>query len=201
MIKSLQHLNGNVLCAVDTETTGLKPGYHEIHQVAILPLDHGITPCKTVRPFCLDIKINFPERIDTKAIKTSKLDFAQRQLRAIEAFTAADLLDEWFDRLGLAIYKRICPLAHNWPFDREHLTHWLGNSSFEHIFSPLYRDTLPITIMDSDRCGFRGEKVCFVQHNLAYLCGKLSIKNQKAHDALQDCIATAELYRRYLSRY
>lgn len=191
----MQHLNGNLLVAVDVETTGLEPGFHEIYQVAILPLDSNIKPCRDIVPFYLDLLITRPENIDKKAIKMNKIVFAQRQQRSIDPFTAADMLDDWFDRLKLPIYKRFCPLAQNWPFDRSFLTAWLGIDSFEHLFSPLYRDTMVNTLFHSDLSDFRGDKIKFVQHNLQYLCQKLDIKNEKPHDALQDCIATAKVYR------
>ena len=92
-------------------------------------------------------------------------------------------------------------MAQNWPFDRSFLIEWLGNASYEHLFSPLYRDTMTIAIFHSDLCDFRSDKVKFVQYNLQYLCQKLGVINQKQHDALQDCIATAEVYRRLLQTY
>ncbi len=201
MTKGMQHLNGNLLVAVDVETTGLIPGYNEIYQVAILPLDSTIKPCRVTIPYYLDLAITRPENMDKKAIKMNKIDFAKRQQRAIDSFTAADMLDEWFDQLKLPIYKRLCPLAQNFPFDRSFLIEWLGIASYEHLFSPLYRDTLVNTLFHSDLSDFRGDKIKFVQHNLQYLCQKMDIKNLKAHDALQDCIAKEEVYRRLLLTY
>jgi len=197
----MRHINGNQLCAIDVETTGTIPGFHEIWQIAILPLDSRIKPAQDTLPFYLDLKIIYPERIDPKAIKLPKGEFARKQQRAIEPFTAADLLDDWFDRLKLPIYKRICPLAQNWPFDRSFLMAWLGTESYEHLFSPLYRDTMVNAIFHSDLCDFRSDKIKFVQYNLQYLCQKVDVVNQKQHDALQDCIATAEVYRRLLVTY
>ena len=111
MTKSMRHLNGNLLVTVDVETTGLLPGFHEMYQIAILPLDSQIRPYRGILPFYLDLQITRPENIDKKAVKMSKVDFAKRQQRAIDPFTAADMLEVWFERLQLPIYKRLCPLA------------------------------------------------------------------------------------------
>lgn len=200
MSKGMIHLNGSLLCAVDVETTGLIAGHHDIWQIAVLPLDSFIKPLKTVLPFYMDIKIKFPENIDPKAIKLPRQEFARRQQNAIEPFSCADLFDEWFDRLKLPIHKRIVPLAQNWPFDRSFLIEWLGLSSFEHTFHPVYRDTMVAAAFDSDLSDFRSEKIFFTQHNLRFLCTRLGVQNQKPHDALQDAIATAECYRRMLLR-
>ncbi len=196
---SMQHLNGHLLCAIDTETTGLKPGYHDIWQVAVLPLDANIEPLKGINPFCMDIKMQHPDRLDKAAIPNMP-EFVRRQTHAVESFTCADLFDEWFDRLELPIHKRIVPLAQNWPFDREFLKDWLGVESFNQAFFPVYRDTMAAAAFDSDLCDFRSEKVLYTEYNLNFICSKLDVHNAKAHDALQDCIATAECYRRMLLR-
>lgn len=194
------HLNSNLLCAVDVETTGLRSGYHDIWQIAILPLDSFIKPFRDILPFYMDIKVKFPDRIDFKAIKLPREEFARRQQAAIDPFSCADLLDEWFDRLKLAVHKKLVPLAQNWPFDRGFLIEWLGISSFEHIFYPVYRDTMVAAAFDSDLADFRTEKVLFTQYNLPFLSTRLGVKNEKPHDALQDAITTAECYRRMLLR-
>lgn len=200
MVKSMMHLNGHLLCAVDVETTGLIAGHHDLWQIAILPLDSNIKPLKSIFPFYMDLKIKFPDRIEPKAIKLPRQEFARRQQHAIEPYTCADLFDEWFDRLKLPIRKKIVPLAQNWPFDRSFLVDWLGNSSFEFAFHPVYRDTMVAAAFDSDLCNFKAEKILFTQHNLQFLCARLGVTNQKQHDALQDAIATAECYRRMLLR-
>ena len=197
---SMQHLNGNLLCAVDVETTGLRPSFHEIWQIAVLPLDSNIRPLKGVLPFCMDIKINYPDRVDKRAMLLPRADFVQRQQHAIDTFTCADLFDDWFDRLELPLHKRLIPLAQNWPFDREFLKEWQGQESFNQAFNPVYRDTMVAAAFDIDLCDFRSEKVLFTESNLGYICARLGVHNIKAHDALQDCIATAECYRRMILR-
>ena len=196
----MQHLNGNLLCAVDVETTGLDSKLHEIFQISILPLDSKIKPSKTILPFYMDMQITKPENIDKTAIKMQRIDFARRQQRAIDPYTCADMFDSWFDNLSLPIYKKICPLAQNWPFDRSFIEEWLGKTSFEHSFSPIYRDTMVCAAFNSDICDFHSEPILFTQYNLQFMCSRLNLKNEKPHDALQDCIATAEVYRRMILR-
>ena len=199
MARGMIHLNGNILCAVDVETTGLEVGFHEIWQIAVLPLDSNIKPNKDILPFYVNMKINYPERIDPKAIG-SRQAFAEMQQRAMDPFTAADLLGSWVERLELPIYKKICPIAQNYIFDREFIKEWLGHLNFEHLFHFYYRDTMAAAIWDSDMCNFKGEKILFTEYGLRFLGNKLKVHNEKPHDALQDCITTAEIYRRMLMR-
>ena len=201
MPRGLIHINNNILCAVDVETTGLEPGYHDIYQISILPLGPDLKPITSIIPFYIDMQVTNPDRIDKKAVKMNREQFAIKQQRALDPFSGADLLDQWFERLNLPAYKKIMPLAQNWPFDRSFITHWLGKENFEYTFSPLYRDTMVISQFHTDLMDHRGEPIVFPQYNLQYLCQKLGIKNQKPHDALQDCIATAEVYRRLLLLY
>lgn len=196
----MRHLNGHLLCAIDTETTGLKAGYHDIWQVAIVPLGADIRPIKSVMPFCMDIRIKFPDRIEKNAIKIRNAEFATRQEHAIEPYTCADLFDTWFDRLKLPMYKKIVPLAQNWLFDRGFLIEWLGETSFDHSFYHIFRDTMIAAAFDSDLCDFKSDPILFMQYSLGTLCKRLDVTNHKPHDALQDALATAEVYRRMLLR-
>ena len=203
------HLNGNLLAAIDVETTDTVPGFHDVWQVCVLILDDDIKPDKRVTPFYVDMRPKRPENIDQQALSVCRMDFALKMQRALDPWDAADLFDEWFEKLKmhtptrpplLPERKKLVPVAQNWPFDRSFMTEWLGPTSFEAFFHPWYRDTLPVAQYLNDKYAkdpmcVLAAKVPFPKSNLAYLCSQLKVKNAKAHDALQDCIATAEVYR------
>jgi len=183
---------------VDVETTGLEVGKHEIWQICVLPLDSLYKPSRVYSPFYQELRVSRLEKFDHKAIKIPRNDFAIRQKRALDPFTAADLFEEWVAKLELPIYKKIVPLAQNWPFDREFIKEWLGYHSFHDFFHPHYRDTMVAYLYQADLADIRGERVFAKRASLSELCNRFKVKNQKPHDALQDCIATAEVYRRLL---
>ena len=108
--KSLMHLNGNILCAIDVETTGFIPGFHDVWQIAILPLNSEIRPAPVI-PFYVDLKIKRPENIEPKAVKLNRTDFFQRQLRALDPWTAADMFDEWVQK-WIYQYTKVCVRSH-----------------------------------------------------------------------------------------
>lgn len=197
-LKGMQHLNGDLLVAVDCETTGFVPGHNCLWQIAILPLDANIKPYKGITPFYMDMQIKRPENINLDAIKLAKVDWSIRQQRAVDPWTAADMFDEWFEKLGLPMYKRLVPLAQNWPFDREFIIEWLGRETFSQLFSAHYRDTMAASLFRNDCADFKNKKIPIPKVNLPYLGTVFNVKNLKAHDALQDCIATAEIYRRII---
>jgi DNA polymerase III epsilon subunit-like protein len=197
------HHNGNILCAIDTETTGLKPGYHEIWQVAVVPLKSDLTVNTSILPFYTEIVPNHPERIEPDARKVCKLDDArlERLIReGIDCWRAADLLDEWFQRLNLGFRKQIIPLAHNWPHDAAFLLDWLGHASFNAFFFG-HRDTLAVANMLNDIADMNNEPWPFPKVGLKYLCSQMKVENTNPHDALGDAVATAECYRRLVTRY
>lgn len=195
----LQHLNGNLLCALDLETTGLDPKKHDIIEVAIVPLDAFYKPLTTIMPFVAELKPTRPENISQEAIGVNKNDIARLMQSGLDAFHAADLLELWFERIELASGKQIAVLGHNWPFDRAFLIEWLGWENFNHLFSRYYRDTICASLFLNDYADTRNEKVRYPKNSLEYLCTVLNVKNAKPHSALYDALATAECYRIMLS--
>ncbi len=200
------HLNGNLMCAVDTETTGDRPGFHDLIQVCILPLGWDLKPIfktkegRSLTPFYCELK---PRRLENYT-NEPKLNVKREVLSKIcldglDPDSAADLFMEWYEKLNLAVNKRISPLAQNWPFDREFLMDWMGRAQFGHIFDARYRDTMSAALFENDKADFRNLHYPYPKVNLAYLASQLKVEHQRAHDALQDCVVTAEVYRRMLS--
>lgn len=199
---SMIHLNGNLLCAVDVETTGLDHTKHDVIQIAILPLDSSIKPLKTIHPFYMDMKPKRPETIDKKAATVHGMGMMELIQRGIDPWKAVDLFEEWFYRLNLPVGKKIVPLAHNWVFDREFIREWLGGpKNFENFFDHHYRDSMAAALYLNDRAEQHVERIPIPKVSLSYCCSVFSVNNLKAHDALQDCAATAEVYRRMLTMF
>lgn len=199
------HLNGNLLCAIDVETTGVIPGFNDLIQVAILPLDGNLQPLKTVQPFYLNLTPQRIENIDAKAMKITKLTLAGMILNSTNPDTAADLLEDWFTKLNLPItsnsHKRIAPLWSNGSFDKSFLIEWLGRDTYNHYFYFQERDTQALALSINDRFDFHVEKIPFPKVGLPYLASCFNVVNENAHDALSDCYTTAEVYRRMLLMY
>ena len=194
------HLNGNCLCAIDVETTGSNPRKHDILQIAVLPLDSQIKPRKDIVPYYLNFIPNKDAAdIDWEACAVSQINLAHLTLNGVDQYRAADLFEEWVTRLKLPPGKRISPLAQNWLFDRSFIVEWLGAKMFEYLIDGRYRDTMAVANYCNDKADFMGEAFPYQKVNLPYLCNTLHVDRiGKAHDALSDCYATAEVYRRML---
>jgi DNA polymerase III epsilon subunit-like protein len=198
-VKHMLHCNGHILCAVDIETTGLEPGFHEIWQICVLPLDSDLKPSKVILPFYMDLKPEMPENADPKAISREKL--TQACLRGMNQYKAADMLVEWFEKkLGLAMEKRIMPLGCNYAFDQIFLRLWMGNKSYAQVFDGRYRDVMCASLYANDSAYFAQEQIPYSKNSLSWCCAALKVENTNPHDALSDCMATAEVYRLMLRK-
>lgn len=199
----MQHWNGHQLAVIDIETTGLDPFWDEILQLCVLPLDSNIEPRRDVMPFLIEIVPTNPKAIDPKAMAINKLDLIRICKRGHDREKAKDLLFDWADKLKLPYTpsgerKRVMPLAHNWSFDYSFIKRWLGNQ-YSDVFDGRYRDTQVASLYLNDRAAMHADVVPYSKNNLAWLCSVLKVDNSHAHNALQDCLATAECYKRMLS--
>lgn len=194
------HLNGNLLCVVDTETTGDRPGFHDLIQICVLPLDSELEPYTKIVPFYTLLKPRRPENCHSDIIGKNRERICDAAIRGLDPDMACDLFDEWYGKLGLLEKKRISPLAQNWPFDRAFLIDWLGPESFDRYFDARYRDTMVAALYENDRADFKAEPHPYPKVNLQYLASQLRVMTDRSHDALADCLTTAEVYRQLVKK-
>lgn len=197
----MKHINGNLICAIDTETTGSDPRRHDIIQIAVIPLDGLLEPDANRIPFLMDLAPKRPENADPDAMSCNKIELAQRVLKGVDADRAADLFVEWVEKQKLGFNKRIMPLGSNWPFDRSFLIEWLGPKTYEMLFDSQYRDTMTTATYLNDLASIRGLPYPWPKVNLNYLCNQMRIERLKSHDATDDARVTAECYRNLLKQF
>lgn len=201
----MQYWNGNQVCAIDCETTGLDPQWHEICQIAIVPLMHDFSMRKSegIYPLVLKLKPNHPETVDPKAMTVNKQDLHDLLENGIDQEVAKVILREWTDKLGLpftpsGVRKRIIPLGHNYDFDKSFIQAWLGQAEYDELFDYEIRDTKRVVAYINDRASMRGEDIPFPHTKLTRVAFRLGVDATNAHDALQDCLITANVYRRLM---
>lgn len=196
---------------MDVETTGLDPTHHEILEVAVVPLNSNLDPHPKITPFHVVLKPDHPERIDFDAIRVLRTydesfdstDINIQKSRVIRAMDAgieqsraADLFVEWFEDIKLLPKKRLIPLAHNIVFDRAFMMSWLGQHSYNYVFDPRGRDTMTVAAFMNDYAAFGNVlELPFPKLKLSLLASKLGIPVHVAHNALDDAVNTAQIYR------
>ncbi len=194
---ALSHLNGKLMAAIDYETTGLIAGYHEIIQIAIVPLNSDLRPNKDIKPFYQNLAPKFPER-QGGAVMIHGLNLNDLMINSPSSEKVADLLVDWWERLDLPAMKCLVPLAHNWAFESSFGKAWLGDDLFNQMFHSHARDGMLFASALNDRASFAGESAPFSSVGLIALASHFGIVHENPHDALCDCITEAEVYRSLL---
>ena len=94
------------------------------------------------------------------------------------------------------------PLAHNWAFEDGFLKHWLGLEAKDAIWQGTARDSMIYASGVNDWCVNRGAVAPFPRVGLLSLQRLLKVKSPgKSHDALNDAMVCAEVYKRLLQLY
>jgi len=195
LLTSISSAFNNPFATIDIETTGQIGGYHEIVQIAIVPMDIHLNVAGNIQPFYQNIKPDYPERAEESALRVHGISLDDLLVNAPTQAKVLDYLIEWFNNLPLGYRKRLTPIAHNWGFERSFLVPWLGPELFNSIFYPVARDTMVFATMVNDRAAMLGQPLPFERVNLGSLCRTYGIPLENAHDAYADCIATSELFK------
>src|SRR4051812_11412468 len=117
MANAAVHLNGNIMCAVDVETSGLKAGFHDIWQIAIIPVGPDLEVNKNLPYFTAKMQLRRPQNADPQAMSQAQLTDILNN--GAEPDRVEERLREWFEKLPLVPGKKIVPLGHNYgAFDR-----------------------------------------------------------------------------------
>lgn len=188
-------LNGNTLAVVDVETTGEEPGFHEIIQVAIVPLDQELEP--KYRPFYTMIRPEFLDRAQPEAMRAHGIS-EEDLVKAPSKETVMEALEEWYEGLEIPMNRRLMPLCQNASFDVPFMKAFLGPRHYETFFGHQVRDTMPFALGLNDSAAFAAESLPFGWVGLKPLCQHFGIDISQYHDSLADCLATAKVYRELL---
>ncbi len=199
----MKHWNGNVMAAIDTETTGLNPDRDEIIQFSLIAVGSNLK--RNPHYEAIDVFLTPEHPIEfyrgNPDIKVAMPSIEKAIRYGIPPVQAAGLLNLWYERHKECGLRGIIPLAHNWPFDSMFIRRWLGHKNFEYIFSPLYRDPLSITCFLNDIACIQAQPYPFPKHDLSYLGSQCGFERFTTHDSFEDCKLTLAVFERAVREY
>ena len=183
---------GEIIAAIDIETTGLDPHYHDIIELAIQPLDEAFEPSADIPPFVARIKARRPQNASARAMEVNGLDLNDGN--EYHEFLARLLA--WLEEYRI---DKIRMLGQNADFDRSfieanipELGRMLGHRDI--------RDSQRLACAYNDLVRMKTGKPAFEKLGLSDLRKALGIEGSQEHRALDDALDAARVYKALLER-
>ena len=196
-MKTMVHLNSNILCAVDLNTTGPIVGEHEIYELSVMPLDVMYKMDKQFMPFNTTIRPENPKIVDKKHLSQDKL---VKVMRGHDPFTVVDLFEDRFKKLNLPDRKRIMVISYDWPTKSAFLKYLFQPKLFDLYFHEWYRDLIPVSLYLNDNADMNIEPVPYPKSLLTFIAGRLGLPFEDKCDTLNNARTIANCYERIRKR-
>lgn len=177
---------GKLLRAVvDTETTGLKPGFNEVIELGVVFFDDNFTP--NGLKFVTQIKPVWPCNFHPKAREANGIDLDKINDNLTPNIVRANFL-EWKNNLfGDA---KIISLGHNYTFDKGFLEAFFTKDLYDEIFHYNFEDSMILARALKQKGKLKTENC-----KLETLAKYFGIPNERAHSAYNDAIVTLQVYK------
>lgn len=162
------------LVFLDVETTGTRPDFHEIIEIAIVPQDDDDDP------FCTKIRPLHPDRVSDEAIACNGYN--------PEEWKGAPKIMEVYAEIATRLHDRVV-CGHHVGFDLSFTKSWCGESSFQcrsiDTVTLAYAHLIPMGLSSL---------------RLREIASFLGIKSTRSHRALDDALTCRAVYREILRR-
>jgi len=181
-----------IKCITDTETTGLDPEIHTVHQLSCIVLDD-----KDVEIDLIDLKFR-PAKLDYEqaALEKSHITMEElysRELSSDDAFKIyTKFLDKYADRFNPKDKMQF--VAYNSVFDEDFVSKWFDNTPMDYMYgSYFWRPSLCLYRVAAWILRDARVTSAFTLKSLCEFAG-IEFNEDDAHDAMYDARKTAELY-------
>lgn len=194
----MEHLNSNLLCAIDIEVTGDDPFHHDICEITIIPIDYNIERMRNADFFHAEISPRHKDRIDPETMSVSREKLLTISNHGLDSVSAEAALEKWFDDLNLGPNKQIMPIAFQWYRIYPYIRRWLGRLTYDYIFHENCRDIQSVSLFNNDYYYHHIEPVPFAKNDFSYLCSASKTLREpiRYRDTMTDCLTIIELYKK-----
>lgn len=202
------HIENNVLCVIEIKTSGPKPYFHDIVDLAILPVDGRFQPSKVFKPFHV---ISYPKRPKNIVVGAGNNISRENLVRVLETGMMPDiattLFHSWFTEMKLAKNGKLIPVAFNWSATLPFLEDWLGWSCdtqkpvmYDYYFCEgVYRDVIAINGYLQDMAWFNSVNLPFHfnETRKSLIMKIMEVEPSYAEGTYAACIDTANIFKAY----
>lgn len=176
-----------VRMVTDSETTGLRAGYHEIIQLAFVVFDNDLEP--TGQKFTSYVVPTRPYAFSEEAQRVNQIDISKIPSVLTPNIVRASFM-EWVNN-NFPDHK-ISPLGHNYTFDKRFYELFFTVDLYEKMFHHRFEDSMIVARFLKSA----GKLKCGA--GLAKLCEEFNIVRRKEHDAYEDALATLKVYKKLI---
>ena len=190
MGKIMQHLNGNRLVALEINTTGNMPFFHDLVEISAVAMTEGLEPDKTIMPFSM--------RMQTKRKNGNHAEYAKE----VDPEDAAHMFEKWYEKLGLRGSKRIIPVAVHWQNKTPFLFDWLGNGMdgtafyFDFFHEKQVRDLCTISAYWNDLASTNSEFYPFPKDYLSNYARRFGIDYRRPVTTLTKALTIINVFEK-----
>ena len=180
--------------SIDTETTGLKLGVHEIIQISVniytTKSEGGLIRLKVVDSFDSLVRPLKPYLADPIAMKKNNLSLGKLMIAPLPQ-QIRNAFFQWHEEVALNC--KLVPLGQNFSFDQGFLKIFFGDY-YDSIFSYSFDDT-KVLARSMSKVGLIHPK----GFSLTKLCEYFVIYQSTKHEASSDALCTLKVYEKMLN--
>jgi DNA polymerase III epsilon subunit-like protein len=179
--------NLETFVAIDTETTGLNFWEHQILSVGLVVVKKGEITAKK------EVKVKYPTyNVTAGALNVNKINLVEHDKIALTPYDAIAEINNFIQSFAIINSKPVRVVGHNYDqFDLQFMANFFreNNPPYSRLFSSRLIDTCVLmrALYDS---GIIQEEAFSLEKALKLF----EIEREESHTALDDAIATAQLY-------
>lgn len=182
-----EEMKDKLILSIDTETTGLDPKFHEVIQLAIVPILNFQE--LTSESLVIRLQALHPQRMTEKVKKIHNLNPTEGVYFKEGWNTFMEYVQSLISTYGV---EKVHALGHNWQFDKGFIEESIGTENYESMFFRDYFDTKINEFLIMNVIGYDKST------SLLPSCERLGIKLERHHDALCDAKSTWLLFQKQM---
>lgn len=196
-----EHVNSNVICAIDVRVGGTDPSCSDLLEVCLIPVNHSFKMSKEFNLFSLKIRPSW--RVDRKVARLNADNIGEYETSIHDAIGSFGLFEHWCEHtLQLKHNKRIMPLCWDWSLIRPFLKTWMGEEGFAtNVDETGLRELVTTMNFVNDRHSFWGDEVPYPIIKEGQMCARSGVALIDKNSMTSNCKAYIDWYGSQLRSY